>query len=91
MDLDRAASAIGGGELDLDDLVLPIVDRRSPTDTVLSLGADGLVVLPINAELAGINALLRVGLPLDIATRRTNHFDPVVLLAADENGSRDIA
>ncbi len=69
----RADAAIFCGELNLDDLVLSMVDRRSPTDTLPSLGANRLLVFPSNAELAGINAVLRVGLPLHIATNRTNH------------------
>ena len=81
MDLDRAAATIGGGELDLDDLILPVVDSRTPTDTVLSFGADGLVALPIKAELAGINALLGARLPFHIAPRWPNHIDPVLRLA----------
>src|SRR5215470_14833518 len=38
VDLDRAVATLGGGELDFDDLILPVVDSRSPTDTVLSDG-----------------------------------------------------
>ena len=33
----RTAAAIGGGELDLDDLVLPVVDGRRPADTRMPL------------------------------------------------------
>lgn len=91
MGLARAAAAIGGGELDLDHLVLPVVDGRRPTDTVLSLGADGLLMLPINEELAGIDTLLRVSLPLDVAASRTDYFDPVLRLSADQNGGGDVA
>ncbi len=87
----RTDAAIFGGELDLDDLVFPMVDGRRPTDTALSLGAERLLAFPIDEEPSSIKTLLGVGLPLDIATRRTNHFDPVLLLTADQNGSRDIA
>src|SRR5690348_16499864 len=71
VDLARAAPAISGGELDLDHLSSSVVDGWRPTDAVLSFGTDGLLPLPINEELAGVNTLLGVGLPLDIATRRT--------------------
>ena len=84
VDLTRAAPAGSGGELDLDHLILPVVDGRRPADTVLSCGADGLLMFPVDEELAGIKTLLRVGLPLDIATRRTNHFDPALLEARPE-------
>jgi hypothetical protein len=90
VDLARTAPAVGGGELYLDDLIGAVVNGRRPTDTVLSLGADGLLMFPINEELAGIKTLLGVSLPLDIATSRTNHFDPIVP-TTDENGGRDIA
>lgn len=91
VDLARTATAIGGGELNLDDLIFPVIDGRSPTDTVLSCGADRLLVCPIDEELAGINALCCVCLSLDITTRRTNDFDPILLLATDQNGSSDVA
>ena len=91
VDLTRTAAAISGGELDLDHLIGSVVDGRSPTDTALPFGADRLLVVPIDDELAGINSLLRVGLPLHIDPSRTNDFNPVVLLTADQNGGRDIA
>src|SRR6266567_8202914 len=91
VDLARTATASGGGELDLDHFIGSVVDGRSPTDTTLSFGADCLLAFPVDEELAGINALLRVGLPLHIATSRTNDFNPVPLLTADQNGCRDIA
>src|SRR5258708_1174957 len=81
VELDRTAPANGGGKLDLDDLIAAVVEGRRPTHTALPLGANGLLVVPIDEELAGIQALLRVGLPLDLATRRTNHFNAVLRLA----------
>ena len=90
MDLARTATAIFCGELDLDHLIGSVVDGRSPTDTALSFGADRRLPFPIDEELAGINALLRVGLPLHIDPRRTNYFNPVPLLTANQNGCRDI-
>ena len=73
MNLARAAPTIGGGELDLDHLIAAVVDGRGPTHTALPLWANSLLVVPIDEELAGIKTLLRVGLPLDIATRRAYH------------------
>ncbi len=87
----RTATTIGGGELDLDHLIGSVVDGRSPTDTALSFRANCLLAFPIDDELAGINALLRVGLPLHVATGRTNHFDPILRLTANQNGCGDIA
>ena len=91
VDLARTAPAISGGELDLDHLIGSVVNGRSPADTVLPFGADRLLALPVDGELAGINALLRVGLPLHIDPSWTDDFNPVLLLATDQNRSRDIA
>jgi hypothetical protein len=55
----RTDAAIFHRELDQDRLVLPMVDGRSPTDTALSLGTNRLLMVPIDQELAGINAPLR--------------------------------
>jgi hypothetical protein len=78
----RTTTASGRGELHLDHLIGPVVDGRSPTDTPLSLGADRLLVFPIDDEPSCIKALISVGLPLDIETPGTNHFNPVLLLQA---------
>ena len=59
--LTRTAPAIGAGELDLDHLIFPIVDGRSPIDTVLPCGANGLLMFPIDVELAGIDTSLSIG------------------------------
>ena len=87
----RTNATIGGGELDLDDLVLPVVDGRRPAHTCTPLGTRRLLLVPINAKLTDIDPLIGVGLPLDIATSRTDHLDPILALTADQNGSRDIA
>ena len=63
-------------------LVLPMVDSRRPADTRMPLWAGRLLLVPINAKLTNIDTVLGVGLPLHIATRRTNHFDPLLLLEA---------
>src|SRR6266516_435788 len=67
------------------------IDGRSPTDTSLSFGADRLLAFPVDGKLASINPLLRVGLPLDIDPSWTDDFNSVLLLAADQNGGRDVA
>src|SRR5512133_1950217 len=87
----RAALAVCGGEADLDDLMLPVIFGRRPTDTGMSFGTGGLLAFPINAKLTDIDALVGISLPLHIATGRTNHFDPVPWLTADQNGCRDIS
>jgi hypothetical protein len=63
VDLARTATANGCGEFHLDHLVLPVVNSWSPTGALLSFGADRELSFPINNELTGIDALLRVGLP----------------------------
>lgn len=81
VELPWTATAIGSGELDLDHLIGSVVNGRRPTDTALSFRTSRLLAFPIDHKLTGINALLRVGLPLHVATRRTNHLDPVLRLA----------
>jgi len=91
VDQQRTDAAHFARELDLDDLVLPVINGRSPTDTTPSLKADRLLVFPVDEKLAGVNTLSGIGLPLHIATSRTNDFNSVLLLTADQNGCRDIA
>ncbi len=84
--LTRTTTTIGGGELDLDHFVLPVVDGWSPIDTVLFLGTGGVLMVPIDNKLAGINALLRLRLPFHITPSGPNHFNTMLSLTADENG-----
>ena len=44
--------------------------------TLVSFGADRRIPFPLDVELAGIDALFRVGLPFYIAPNWTNHFNP---------------
>ena len=64
--LKRTQLTMLSGESDLNRLVVPLVDDWSPTPAFVSLGADGVFVLPIDGKLAGVNSLVRVGLPFDI-------------------------
>src|SRR5260370_22789645 len=91
VDLARTATAIFCGELDLDHLIGSVVDGRSPTDTPVSFGADRLLAFPIDEELAAIDVLVGVGLPLHIATSMTDHFNTVLLPCADPHGRRHLA
>jgi hypothetical protein len=91
VELHRTAPASGGGKLDLDHLIAAVVDGRRPTHTALPLGANGLLVIPIDEEPSSIQAVLRVGLPRDLATRRTNHFNAVLLLTTHQDGGRDLS
>ena len=78
-------------EFDLDDLVLAMVDCRRPADTCMPLRTGRLLLVPINAKLTDIDAVLAVGLPFHIRTRGSNHFNAVVLLARDQDWCRDRA
>ena len=57
----------------------------------MALGTDRLLLIPINTKLTAINALVSVGLPLYIETPRTNHFDAVLRLPADQDWGGDIS
>jgi len=77
----RTVLTVFGREADLDPLVFPMVNGWRPTATRMSLGTGRLLLIPITTKSTAINALVSVGLPLDISTSRTNHFDPVLRLA----------
>ena len=61
----RAHLAVCGGELDLDHLVGPVVNGRSPTEAFASLRARGLLVLPIDEKVIGIEASRLASLAID--------------------------
>ena len=77
----RAHLAVCGGELDLDHLVGPVVNGRSPTAAGASLRAGGLLVLPIDEKVIGIEASRLPGLPLMVPAGWTHQVNLVVPLA----------
>ncbi len=61
----RAHLAVGGGELDLDHLVGPVVNGWSPTEAFVSLRARSLLLLPIDEKVVGIEASRLASLAID--------------------------
>src|SRR6266496_5772812 len=87
----RTDGAIFGGELDLNDLIFSVVDGRSPTATGMPFRTGGTVMLPINAKLTHIDAVIGVGLPFHIRTPGSNHFNAILLLAGDQDRCGDVS
>jgi hypothetical protein len=79
-----AVSTVLGGKFDLDDLRLTVVDSWRPTDTLLAFGTRSLLGLPVKLKLSCCEALLLLGLPLDIGTSGTDEINTVILPAARE-------
>lgn len=73
--------AVGGGEFDLDHLVFPAVNGRSPTAARVPLRARGLVVFPIDEKVVGIEASVLTGLPSIVLAGWSHQVNQVVLLA----------
>ncbi len=82
MDLTRADFAILRREADLDDLVLLVVNGRSPTDAGVSDG--GHVACWCSQSMTNWLASnrFRVGLPLAISSCGSPHLHSIVMLAA---------
>src|SRR6516165_1252186 len=64
-------------KLDLDDLVVMLINGRSPTHTLLLCWTGRMVRLPIDVKASGIKPLLFLGLPLVISAGRSNQIDPI--------------
>ncbi len=83
-----AGATVFGRELDLDDLILPIVDRRRPTDARPAQRAGGLRARPIDR---GVDALARLGLPAQIGPDGPVQLHPVVPLARGQQRAVEVA
>ena len=66
-------------KFDLDDLVVPTINRRRPAVADMSFGANSMLGLPINGKLADIKARRKACLPFVICTRRANDLDAKIL------------
>src|SRR6266516_5336740 len=84
MFLERTWLAIFHRELDLDDLVVVLINRRRPTQTFTSSRAGGLLCIPINLETTGIKALRLFSLPLVISAGGCDQIDPILLTALNK-------
>ncbi len=87
----RAYFAIGGIEFDVDDIFPVAVIGWDPVATGLALWAPNLLLLPINAELTFIKAVLIASLPTGIGSHGTNEGDLLVMLCADQHFCIQIA
>jgi hypothetical protein len=87
----RAHFAIGGIEFDVDDIFPVAVRGWDPVATDLALWGPDLLLLPINAELTFIKAVLIASLPTGIGSHGTNEGDLLVMLGADSHFCIQIA
>lgn len=76
--------------MDLDQLRMALPADPAPTGTRFLLRTGRLSVLPIQDELAGINARWGMGLPLGINRDRANDLDPKALLTLDQDPSAHV-
>lgn len=86
----RALLIIRHGERDPDHLVLPLVPGRTPAGTGVPFRAGGLVLIPIDAKVADVKALLLPGLPAIVPGRAgtsNRAFRGLHRLLADQRGS----
>ena len=79
------------GELDLDDVVRPLIDGGCPTDAGVPCWADRLLTLPIGSKIRGCKPLSRPRLPMAIIAGRTDKINPILLGARDQQFRIDIA
>ena len=90
-DRDWTCLAIGRRELDLDDLVCPVVNGRSPTAAGVPLRTGGQLLFPIDEKVTGIEAGLLTGLPVEVLAGWTHQINLVVPLALHQEFCVDIA
>ncbi len=76
-----AGATVAPGERDLDDPIGALVDRRRPADAGAPLRADGAFPVPVDPEIGGGAAGALARLPVVVAARRPQEFDPVLDLA----------
>ena len=72
--------AILDGELDLHDLILPLIHRRCPTGAAMPARTPRLALVPIDRKVTGSKALRGLGLPVVIGPRRPESSDAVIAL-----------
>ncbi len=86
----RAKAAVSCREANLNNLVLATILRWCPADTLMSLRANSSLMVLINLELAVINPLRCVGLPLRIDFAGSNEFHSKHLLTRSKQMGSDI-
>lgn len=77
----RTWATVGTGKLALDDLVIPMINRRGPAQTGLASRTGCVLLVPGDHKLTAIEAALAVGLPADGLACGPPELHPVVTLA----------
>src|SRR3712207_1952374 len=80
----RTRLASRRGPCDLDYRMLERIDRGRPPVTQAACRAHGLLLLPIDHNIAGANASSFARLPMVVATRWPKQLNPVLLLTVDK-------
>src|SRR5581483_8521126 len=89
--LTGATSTVLRGKLYLDHMVMAFVYRRTPTAALATFWARHPLLLPINVEVTGGEALTCAGLPVIIRSRRSDQVHSVASLTFDKEFRIDIA
>jgi hypothetical protein len=79
------------GELNLHDLILPLIHRRCPAGAEMSARTSRLALVPIDREATGITSLGGLGLPVIIGPRRPESSDAVIALTRHQQLGVQIA
>src|SRR5881227_1089880 len=87
----HAARAHLAGRVRKDNLNALWITQRGPAATLLPLWTRRTLCLPVDLEMGSIEALIGFRLPTVVGQDRTQQFDPIVLLAADQQLGIDIA
>ena len=80
----HASTTVFVREFDLDNVIVAVVDCWCPTQAGAPGGTSGLLCLPIDGKVLGVESFLGTGLPAQIWSRRAQQIDLVVLLAGDQ-------
>ena len=78
-------------EFNLDHLICSTIDSGCPARTHTSVWTNGLLLLPIDLEVAGVEAFSRLGLPSVISARGAEQLHTVITLARHQQFSVQIA
>jgi hypothetical protein len=91
VDAAGAGLAITLREFDLDDRIVTLIEDRCPTATPLPHGTQGLLLLPVDHKMAGIESLSRSSLPSVIRPGRAYQVHAVLALTGDEQFGIQVA
>ena len=83
--------AILDGELNLHDLILPLIHRRGPAGAEMPARTPRLALVPIDHKATGIKSLRGLGLPVIIGPRGPESIDAVIALTRHQQLGVQIA